>query len=74
MFLLCSIALGSSRRRSDGAQSPRRWIFDIVYPTTPNGTDRRPNPLAPKNHPVNFLYMGSFLRFKKNRSQFLTYA
>ncbi len=47
------------------ALSLRRSIFDIVYPTTPNGTDRRPNPLAPRAAPVNFLYMGSFLRFKK---------
>ena len=65
MFLLCSNRVRPSRRRFDGAQKPRRSIFDIVYTTTPNGTDRRPNPLAPKDRPVNFLYMGLFLGFKK---------
>jgi len=44
---------------------PRRSIFDIVYKSTPNGTARRPNPLALRNRPVNFLYMGLFLGFKK---------
>ena len=43
----------------------RRSIFDIVYQIIPNGTARRPIPLAPKNRPVNFLYMGLFLRFEK---------
>ena len=31
----------------------------------------RAEPLAPRNCPVNFLYMGLFLRFKKCRSEFL---
>jgi hypothetical protein len=53
---------------------PRRSIFDIVYPTTRTALARRSNPLVPKDRPVNFLYMGLFLRFKKHRSQFLTYA
>jgi hypothetical protein len=38
--------------------------LDIVYQVIPNGTDRRPNPLVPKERPVNFLYMGLFLGFK----------
>jgi hypothetical protein len=44
---------------------PRRAIFDIVYQTTPNGADRRPNPLVPREPPINFLYMGLFLGFEK---------
>jgi hypothetical protein len=51
-----------------------RSIFDIVYPTTPNGS-RPPQILhAPRNRRVSFLYMGSFLGIEKHRSQFLTHA
>jgi hypothetical protein len=53
---------------------PRRSIFDIVYQATPNGTDRRANPRASKDRPVNFLYMGCSADSKKLRSQLLTYA
>ena len=59
---------GPRRKAVDGDFEPRRSIFDIVYQTTSNGTARRPDPpgpARPKEPPVNFLYMGSFLRFKK---------
>jgi len=59
------VTFGPRRRRSDGAFELRRSIFDIVYQIIPNGTARRPNPLALGNRPVNFLYMGLFLRFEK---------
>ena len=71
MFLPLPALPGAVR---PGALVPPRSIFDIVYQTTPNGTERRPNPLAPKNRPVNFLYMGLFFRFRKIRSRLLTYA
>jgi hypothetical protein len=52
-------------KRSDGAEKAPRSIFDIVYPTTPNGS-RPPDVLpAPRNRPVNFLYMGLFLGIEK---------
>jgi len=42
-----------------------RSIFDIVYPTSPNGN--RPPQILPasSNRPVNFLYMGLFLGIEK---------
>jgi hypothetical protein len=45
--------------------SLRRSIFDIVYQTTPNRHWTPARPARPQNRPVNFLYMGLFLRFQK---------
>ncbi len=45
--------------------SLRRSIFDIVYQATLNRHRTPARPLAPGNRPVNFLYMGLFLRFEK---------
>jgi hypothetical protein len=66
MFLLCSYRSGSRCGAVRRGLEPRRSIFDIVYQTTPNGTDRRANPRASMDRPVNFLYMGLFLGFKKD--------
>jgi hypothetical protein len=51
-----------------------RSIFDIVYPTSPERQSTAADSLAFRNRPVNFLYMGSFSRFRKHRSEFLTHA
>jgi hypothetical protein len=66
MFLLCSYRFTLFVGRSDVAFEPRRSIFDIVYQTNPERQPTAAVPLVPRNRPVNFLYMGLFLRFKKS--------
>jgi hypothetical protein len=63
MFCLCSYIRILAKPRSCLLSRLGRSIFDIVYQAKPNGTDRRPIPLAPRNLPVNF--MGLFPRFEK---------
>ena len=63
MFLYCSNSAGA-RLRS---------FFDIVYPTTPNGSRPPPIAFATRDHPLTSFYMGSFFRFR-NGSQFPTHA
>jgi hypothetical protein len=66
----------ASNPAGSGPMEPKapRSIFDIVYPTTPNGSPPPQIALAVRNRPVNFLYMGLFLGIEKHRSQFLTHA
>jgi hypothetical protein len=64
-----------SRTLSRGEPSGRQSVFDIVYPTIPNGILVAASTRSlPRSRPVNFLYVGLFLRFEKLRSQCLTYA
>jgi hypothetical protein len=61
----------------DGACSAGS-LFDIVDQNAnglpPESADRPASPASRIPSPVNFLYMGLFLGFKKLRSEFLTYA
>ena len=59
------LSLRPCAERSDAGPSLRWSIFDIVYQATPNRHKTPDRPLTPGTAPVNFLYMGLFLRFKK---------
>ena len=69
MFIICSYTTTFAAAREvlicwDCGQ--RRLVFDIVYHAAPNRhPDAARTPSPPRNRPVNFLYMGLFLRFKK---------